>query len=163
MPLPKRLFTNLAVARPTPVVPIREQAKLDRDREAIIRNKVDRVHRLLSRLEARAEHCDAQAKLLKARAAKASARVASIEKRTLALMSEAALTELIGNRITLTRRENGVPKVIVDDETKVPAEYLREKLVSEVDKVQIKAALARDPELAIAGVHLAQTVSLLRK
>lgn len=47
------------------------------------------------------------------------------------------------------------------DQNAIPAIYIREKLVSEPDKMQIKAALARGEE--IAGVRLLQSVSLLRK
>lgn len=50
---------------------------------------------------------------------------------------------------------------MIDDETKIPAEYMRETTVTEPDKLAIKAALTAGEE--IAGVRLEQGVSLIRK
>jgi hypothetical protein len=53
------------------------------------------------------------------------------------------------------------PRLIIEDETAIPKDYLREKVLIEPDKNSIKAALSLGEE--IAGVKLVQTMSLLRK
>jgi hypothetical protein len=168
MPLPKRLFTSPALAHaiaqavlPANVVPIREQRNAESDQMAILKTKIDRVHRLLSALEERAAACDRQVKRAQARKKATTAKAERVEERVLKLMQHADLAEVIGHSHTLTRRACGVPKLVVDDEAQIPPEYMRETLISEPDKLQIKAALAKD--LPIAGVHLEQTVSLIRK
>ena len=52
------------------------------------------------------------------------------------------------------------PRLIVTDELLIPNDHLREKIVSDPDKVQIKAAVARGQE--IAGVRLGQSITLRR-
>jgi Siphovirus Gp157 len=165
MPLPKHLFSNLAVARPACVTPIRAEVKAERDREAVLRTKIDRVHRLLSALEARAAACDLAIKQAQARKKAACARAERIEDRVLLLMQDAGLKEVAGRHVTLMSREAGVPKLIVDNEALIPSEYMRQPKPPKPapDALAIKAALDSDPDLMIPGVHLAQTVSLIRK
>jgi hypothetical protein len=49
----------------------------------------------------------------------------------------------------------------VDDQKLIPPAFLRTKTTSEADKVAIKVAIERGEE--IAGVHMVQTISLIRK
>jgi hypothetical protein len=162
--LPKYLFSNLAAARPA-VTPIRAAVKAEHNREATLRTNIDRVHRLLSQLEARAAACDLQVKKAQARKKAACARAERIKDRVLLLMQDSGLKEVAGRHVTLISREAGVPKLIVDNEALIPSEYMRQPKPPKPapDALAIKAALEKDPELVIPGVRLAQTVSLVRK
>jgi Siphovirus Gp157 len=86
-------------------------------------------------------------------------RAGAIEERVLELMLEAGLDKLVGNRATLSKRANAF-SLVVDDLKLIPAAYLRTKTSTEADKVAIKVALDRGEE--VAGVHLLQSISLVR-
>lgn len=77
-------------------------------------------------------------------------------------MQAANAKSWIGNSVVLTIRENA-PALQIDDATKISDSYMRQPPTpdKEPDKLQIKAALARGEE--IPGVHLTQTLTLLRK
>jgi hypothetical protein len=77
-------------------------------------------------------------------------------------MAAARLDKAAGLRVTFSTRANPL-SLVIDDEAAVPAKWLRETQLSAPDKLAIKAALAADPDLEIAGVHLEQGVSLVRK
>jgi len=161
-------MTNPAVipfpARRTRVA-LRDARSAEREKEARTKNQIDRTARVLDRLEARQAGHDLQIAALERRKKSDAARQARIEKRALALMAAAGLKQLVGFRRTLERRESGVPKLIVDDESLIPANWMRQPKPAKAqpDKLGMKKALDEDPELAIPGVHLAQTVSLQRK
>jgi Siphovirus Gp157 len=136
------------------------EREMERQRAAGFKRAIDRVDTVLTRLEDRAAACDVQIKFWQARKKLALARAAAIEERTLELMAAAGLEKLLGNRATLAKRANAL-SVVVDNQKLIPAAYLRTKTTREADKVAIKVALERGEE--VAGVHLVQTVSLIRK
>lgn len=138
----------------------RQLAAAVREREARAKRAIDRKAAVLDRLEARAADFEAQIKALRVRKELALERVEAMENAILADMQERRLDKLIGIERTLALRANPA-RLVVEDENQIPREYMREKVISEPDKIQIKAALARQEE--IAGVRLVQTVSLLRK
>jgi hypothetical protein len=145
---------------PRQAKPDRSLRDAERHREAGIKTAIDRVAGALTRCEARAAATDLEIKRLQARKKMALARAAAIEERTLELMAAAGLEKLLGNRATLTKRANPI-SLIVDDQNLIPPAFLRTKTTSEVDKVAIKVALDGGEE--IAGCHLVQTISLIRK
>jgi Gp157 protein len=75
-------------------------------------------------------------------------------------MSEAGLDKLVGNRATLTKRANAM-SLVVDDQKLIPPTFLRTKTTTEADKVAIKVAIERGEE--VSGVHMVQSISLIRK
>jgi hypothetical protein len=158
-------FSNLAMARPVKRTAgaLKAAANVERDREAILKTKIDRIHQLLNRLEARAIACDLEVKRQQARKKAACARAEAIEDRVLREMQDAGLKELAGRSVTLIAREAGVSKLIVTDASLIPAIYMRvsKPPAPAPDAMQIKAALERGED--VAGVRLVRTVSLLRK
>jgi Gp157 protein len=148
VPFPKRNANKL-----------RREGEAARERDARLKRLIDRAAAVLDQLEARAEACDREMKQLTRRKKLALARAERIENQILERMRAGALPKLTGNQRVLSSRPNA-PKLEVLDPAALPREYLREKLVSEPDKMQIKAALARGEE--VPGVELVQTISLLR-
>jgi Siphovirus Gp157 len=138
---------------------LRASANAGRERESGVKRAIDRADQVLSSLEARAAGFDRAIKALQARKKHALARASAIEERVLELMSEAGLDKLVGNRAILSKRANAL-SLVVDDLNLIPAAYLRTKSISEADKVAIKVALDRGEE--IGGVHLTQSISLIR-
>jgi Siphovirus Gp157 len=138
---------------------LRASAKASRERESGVKRAIDRADQVLSSLEARAAGFDRAIKALQARKKHALVRATAIEERVIELMSEAGLDKLVGNRATLSKRANAL-SLVVDDLNLIPAAYLRTKTITETDKVAIKVALDRGVE--ISGVHLTQSISLIR-
>ncbi len=156
-------YSNLSLVRPTKPTKAARKAEANAEREAEIRikRKVEQAHGVLCRLEARSKRLALQMKELQQRKQAADSRAERIEDRILREMGEAGLQKLAGLRITFTARPSGNPALFIDDESLIPGEYIKETLVSAVDKLAIKAALARHEE--IEGVRLTQKVSLVRK
>lgn len=104
-------------------------------------------------------------KQLDARQKIAARRTEAIENRVIELMQAAGLDKLTGMTVTLTVRTNA-PSLVVDDLAKIPR-FLRTKTVTEADKTAIKVELQRleraGSEEEVAGCHLSQSLSLLRK
>ncbi len=146
-------------AKPT-AAQLKRDAHAQRTAETSVKQKVEQAHSVLCRLEARSACLALRIKELQRRKGAAERRDERIEDGVLAIMSADDLERLDGLRVAFTMRA-ATPALIVDDEALIPPEYLRETLVSAPDKHAIKAALSRGA--AIAGVHLAQKVSLLRK
>jgi hypothetical protein len=169
MPLPAGKYANnLAVmpAKHTAALVERKRAiAAERDREAQLKTKIDRVAGVLDRLEARQARAAEAVEAWKRREKFYAARQAAIEDRVLELMTEASAKEIAGCKRTLTAHVCGTPSLVVDDESLIPAEWMRtpKPAKAQPDKLGIKRALAEDPDLEIAGVHLAQTISLVRK
>jgi hypothetical protein len=139
---------------------IRRGAMESREREAQDKLSVDRDCGILDRLERRETAYKLLIAELKRRIDLVCRTAERIEERNLARMQAAGARQLLGNVRTLSLRENA-PKLEVDDQAAIPADYIRTKVTTEPDKLQIKAALARGED--VAGVHLVQTVSLIRK
>jgi hypothetical protein len=174
-------YANLAILPPPR--PIRQSsAELKRaaiaehERELRFKRKVDQTNRVLDRHEARIEKFSLQIAALQKRKTFQQARAARIEDRALTEMETLGAKKLAGIRHELEARPSGNPAVVVDNESLIPAKYMRQPPTppKAPDKVAIKAVLARgyapdatEQEIAeaqiIQGVHLAQTVSLLRK
>jgi Siphovirus Gp157 len=163
MPLPANLYAVPDVAPPQRKLSLaakRERAKAGQEKELRLKRKCDQADRVLSKIETRCASLAQQIKILHKRKAFLEARAAKIEDRCLEEMSAAGLEKICGMRIALIARP-APAALVVDDESLIPIGYIREKLVSSVDKVAIKSDLAKGVE--VAGVHLEQKVSLLRK
>jgi hypothetical protein len=171
MALPASLYANIPQRGPQLVPapatkPIAHERKAaaapERERELRVKQKIDQADRVLDRLEARSAQLAAEINRLQARKAHTTGRRDRVESRILSEMTAAGLERAAGNSARWTAKPNA-QSLVVDDESLIPAEYLRETLASAADKIAIKAALARDPDLTIAGCHLEQSVSLVRK
>ena len=135
-------------------------ASAEHQRELKLKRAIDRAANAIDRLETRAKSYDALLRTLQRRKQISLQRAEKIENEILERMRAANLVKLTGNDRTLTLRANALSLVVVDP-SKVPAEYIREKLIQEVDKVAAKVALQRGED--VAGVKLTQSVSLIRK
>ena len=155
-------YSNLALVRPRlkSVHEQREAAAAERQAERHLKEKIDQTHRVLTKLEARAAAYGSLIKEMQRRKNALEARAERIEDRCLEQMHEARLNEVNGIRCRFTCRP-APPAVEVIDESAIPAEYLREKVLSSPDKIAIKAALARGED--VAGVQLTQKIYLIRK
>lgn len=161
MPAPAA-YANLQLVRPArpSVASLKANANLQRDAETRVKRKVEQAHAILCNLEARSSRLSAQIKELQQRKAAAERRASRIEDRILTRMHEDGLEKLTGLRVTFTMRP-AQTSVVVDDVKLIPVCYLREKATREPDKVALKQAIERNED--VPGVHLAQTVSLVRK
>lgn len=159
-------FSNLALVRPVKrtAASLKAAASAERDREAHAKRKIDSIAGRLDRLEASAADLTLEMQHLERRKKTLWARAARTEERLIAVIQRAGVKELFGYQRTLERWENSVATLVVDNDEEIPIEYVRQPKPAKPapDKVAIKAALEKDPELAIAGVHLASTVSLRR-
>lgn len=156
-------YSNLSLVQPRkPTAAGRKaEAQTERHAESRVKRKVEQTHRVLNTLEGRSKDLARQIKALQKRKQAADARAERIENRALQEMSTAGLAQVAGLRISLIARPSGNPALIVDDEKLIPEQYFREALVTSVDKLAIKAALDRHED--VAGVHLVQSVGLVRK
>ena len=165
MPLPVTAYSNLSLVRPTPkrtAATVKASANAERNAEDRLRRKIEQANRVLDRLAAREKLLAGRIKTLQGRRAVNYRRTERIEDRILTEMIEAGLKSCSGLRCSMTARP-APAALVVDDESLIPSEYKPEKTVVSVDKMAIKAALARDGELVIEGCHLEQKVSLIRK
>lgn len=163
MALPASLYAIPEVTRPKrklSSVQRHSEAKAELAHELELKRNVDQVDRVLTKLEARRAARTALIRSLQKRNAADDARIAKIEDRTLVWMAEERHEKVSGIRITLTARP-APPAVEVLDESQVPQEYWREKLVSSIDKIAVKTDLTKGIE--IPGVGLTQKISLIRK
>jgi Siphovirus Gp157 len=137
----------------------KEIASAEASAERKAKHAVDRAAALLDRLEARSADLAKQIAALQKRKRLADTRAERIEDRVLRHLSKARLDRIDGfSRGFKTRLAPAA--LSVTDESLIPATYVRESVVTAVDKVAVKAALARGEE--ISGVALTQKVSLLR-
>jgi hypothetical protein len=134
-------------------------AREEHSREARLKCKIDQASRVLDRIDRQAAALAAQMNALAVRKAALTRRTERIEDRVLSEMLANRLEKVSGNRVTFTARA-AAAALVVDNESLVPSEFLREKLVSSVDKIAIKLALAKGAD--VPGVSLAQKVSLIR-
>ncbi len=163
MALPVTAYANLALVRPTPkrtAAGAKAAAHSERDREARLKTKIEQADRVLDRLAAREKALAERIKALQSSRAVNYRRTERIEDRILTEMTEAGLKTCSGLRCTMSARP-APAALVVDDESLIPPEFVSERLVTSVDKVAVKLALAKGAE--IGGVHLTQKVSLIRK
>lgn len=128
--------------------------------EADYKRSIDTRAAHIDSLEAEVDALTKQARMLAERKQKLLVEIETSENALLAEMRQLKASKLIGMERVLTMKPNP-PRLVVLDESKIPADYLREKTVVEPDKLALKAALAAGEE--IAGVKLEQGVSLIRK
>jgi hypothetical protein len=174
-------YANLAILQPPR--PIRQSsaalklaAIAEHERELRFKRKVDQTNSILDRHEARIEKFSLQIAALQKRKTFLQARAKRIEDRALTELETLGAKKLAGMRHELEARPCGNPTVVVDNESLIPPKYMRQPPTppKAPDKVAIKTALTRgyapdatEQEIAeaqsIQGVHLAQTVSLVRR
>lgn len=111
-----------------------------------------------------AENDGAMAAVLKTRIADMQTRVARFETRedrkrqaVAAAMEAAVVKKIEAPEFTISLRNNP-PKVVVTDETRIPAEFWKEKIVKTLDRTLLKEALETDivpgAELSNGGASL---------
>lgn len=138
----------------------RREAERERAAEQKRKRDIDRAADLLDRLDARMNALSLSIAKLQRVKARMDARRERIEDRILGLMIEGRFARLDGYHRSFTTR-SAPAALVVDDESKLPPEYFREKLVRACDKNAIKAALQRGEE--IEGVSLRQKMVLKRE
>jgi hypothetical protein len=173
-------YSNLAfVPAPRPirqsVTELKIAAQAERESELRFKRKVDQTNSVLDRHEARIEKFSLEIAALQKRKAFAESRAQRIEDRALTEMETLGAKKLAGLRHELEARPSGNPAVVVDNESLIPPQYMRQPPAppKAPDKILIKTVLSRsyapdatEQEIAegqsIQGVHLAQKVSLVR-
>jgi hypothetical protein len=137
----------------------RRAAALEREREREYKASIDARAVQLDQWEADVASLNADIRALNERKQATLAAIETLESATLDEMREMKAEKLIGNARTLTLHPNP-PRLVIEDESKLPREYFKEETVFTPLKLAIKAALTAGEE--IAGVKLEQTVSLRR-
>ena len=137
---------------------LKAQADAARAAEGQRKRQIDRAAAVLDRFDARAAAYDREIKRLQARKSIVCRKADAFEERVLGLMSARQCAKLEGVERTLIARPAPL-SLIVDDDSRIPGEYLRVKY--EAMKAEIKTALARGEQ--IAGVRLVQRTLLVRK
>lgn len=147
-------------------VELKRVAVEDAAEDARRKRKVEQANAVLDRLEHREAAIALEVKRLGHVKAAIARRMERIEDAAITLMDEAGLTVVAGIRCTWTAKQTP-EALVVDDESKVPAEYMRQPPTpgKEPDKTAIKKALKADAELAPAewGCRLTSTTKLVRK
>lgn len=133
--------------------------------EARLKRKVDQANRVLDALEAREQAIANAIKELNEQRKETSARIARIEDGVIALMDEARVQNVSGNRRSF-RLQQSPEALEVVDESMIPREYMRTPKTPPAtpDKVAIKKALAADETIAPSmwGCKLTSKTSLVR-
>lgn len=127
--------------------------------EIAAKQAIDRANAVLDRLEARRAAYKTQIAELRKRDEMAAARMDNIEDQVLTRMEHAKLTAAAGFHVTFSARPAPVALEVLD-ESLIPREYIREKIVAAPDKTAIKKAIAAGAD--VAGVRLTQKISLVR-
>jgi hypothetical protein len=157
-------FTNdsTLAAKPRRLTVHESHAERDtqRDHQARMKRKIEQTNRMLDALERRELRLAGEIKRLQSMKAATKARYEQIEDRAILEMQGARLQSAAGIRTTFTLRA-AAPSLIVDNEDAIPRQFFIEKIVTSVDKVAVKQALAHAQE--VPGVHLESKISLLRK
>ena len=163
MPLPAALYAvpDVPVSRRKPqATALKANAQTAHDRESRLKRKIESVNAVLDEIDSRQAALAAQIKELSRRKASLCNRAEKITDRILTLMAEAHVDKVSGVRVTFTARPCPA-SVVIDDEALLSRDYFREKLVSTVDKIQIKCDLAKG--LDVPGTHLESRITLVRK
>jgi hypothetical protein len=160
-------LSNLARMRPVKLSAVERKARVnvEREREAHTKRSIDSIAGYLDRLEASAADLTLEIERLQRRRNTICARASRSEERLIAVIQRAGVKELFGYQRTLERWENSVATLVVDNDEEIPIEYMRQPKPAKPapNKVAMKAALEKDADLVIPGVHLANTVNLRRK
>lgn len=139
---------------------LRREADSERNAEFLIKRKVDQANALMDALEAQQAALSKQITRLQKRKAAACARYEKIEQATLRYLEAIGRTKLDGFSTSFAARP-ATPGVRIDDETLIPGDYLKVEEIAKPIKALIKAALDRG--IAVPGVSLVQTISLIRR
>lgn len=124
------------------------------------KRKIEQAHRVLNKIDQMDADLALRIRELQKRRSSLVQRKERICDRILSEMSAARIEKADGIRVTFSTRL-APASLVVEDEALIPADYLREKLVTSVDKVAIKQAFERGQD--VPGCHLEQRVSLVRK
>jgi hypothetical protein len=84
-------------------------------------------------------------------------KIETLKEYTLKAMNETGINKIESDYFNVSVRNN-MPKVIIDNESKIPEEFLRVKTIIEPDKIRIKDFLSSGEVLA--GAHLEANKSL---
>lgn len=161
MSLPARSFAVVPITTTRRTKPaIRKQAADEKSDQLRIKGKIDQANAIMDALELRQAALQKQIVALQKRKARACARYERIEQGALREMAAIGRIQLDGFHTTLTSRP-ATPAVCIVDETVIPEEFLKIEEKRTPVKALIKAAL--DAGRFVAGVSLAQTISLIRR
>ncbi|HZQ53297.1 MAG TPA: siphovirus Gp157 family protein [Bryobacteraceae bacterium] len=154
-PIPVSKYANVPAFQPAPrPVPLVKAEELRQAR------KCDQAARVLDKLEARSASLAAEIKALQKRKAAIDARYTRIEDRVIAELQGAGYDRFHGIRAEFQLR-NAPLALQVENESAIPPHFFREKIVTSVDKIAVKAAIEAGED--VPGCSLTQKVSLIRK
>ena len=125
--------------------------------EKNISTKTDHYRFLLDRLEANAEAVDKRAKELRAAAVAINNLQENIKARIKRAMTTMGTTEIKGESFRF-KLSNSAPKVVVENEDKVPLTFKREETVWTPDKTKIKESF--DIGVPVDGCRIEQGQTL---
>ena len=140
-----------------------EQAQFDKLLHQTIgntRDKVDKCSHALAALETLSAAAAEEIARLKRRQQQADAAAASLKAYLLGIMQAHGLKRMDGHTTGFTLRNNA-PSVEIEDEERIPDQFLAWKETCCPDKKLIKAALAQGQP--VDGARLVQTLSLVRR
>jgi hypothetical protein len=161
-------FSNLTLVHPPLKGAAERKAAAAEELKAEVRlkRKIDQTSKVLDSLDVRDKAIASAIKQLQRRRADNAARIERIEDAALTLMSEAGLSSVTGFHSSF-RAQPAASALEVIDQSKIPAEYLRQPKTPppEPDKVAIKKALGANDELdpAAWGCKLTSKISLVRR
>jgi hypothetical protein len=170
--VPPRLYTNvvaLRVGEPPERKAAHElhaEASAERAAELRLKRKLDQADVLLNRLEELDATLAAEIASLERTRKHKAARRGRIEERALEEMEAAGLGQALGIRSTWRAQQAGVAALVVNDEQKVPRQFMKTPKPGKSipDKLAIKNALDANRELDPAdwGCALGVKTSLIR-
>ena len=126
------------------------EAWLD-EMDGTLAEKTDAYVHIMGKLEANADHLKAEAAKLSLAARSLDGHYERMKARIKDAMAVMHKTEIVGSAWRF-KRSPSAPRLIVDDEAKLPAEYRVPKTVYEIQKDALKAAIAKGE--AIQGAHI---------
>jgi hypothetical protein len=162
IPLSKYANTPAFTPAPKPVPAPDRKLELERERaqQTRLARKADQAARVLDKLEAQSAKFAARIRRLQKRKTALDARYTKVEDRVIAELQGAGYDRFHGLRSEFQLR-NAPLALQVEDESAIPPHFVREKIVTSVDKVAIKAAMQAGED--VPGCSLTQKVSLIRK
>lgn len=160
MPTIPAHYTNPVLSTSRPRRATRLELRADRDKELRFKRKIDQADRILTKLEERISQATTEIARLQQRKALWKARTEGIEDGILSQMDEKRISKLFGFAVTLSSKPSGTCSVVIDDAGQIPDEFMKSGPKSP-DKIAIRGALLNQE--SVPGVHLEQTISLLRK
>ena len=128
--------------------------------EGDINEKLVNASALILNLEAEANAIKQAINKMELREHNLNKKACNIRKYITLYMENLGIKEIRSDQFKASLRTN-MPSLIVDDESKIPAKYIKEKIVKSVDKIGIKIVLAIGD--TVEGCHLEQSKSLIYK